>query len=678
MAGPPQLRDPGSPKQFSEATEPDTTTADAIEALGSIGIFGFSEFQKSKLRGEVSEQRENFLNLTEKGVDPNDPVLDPAASGEDLVNIDIPTVIEDARRGGPTSVTGDFAEVTQMATELANVKRGVAQGVTPIRALELNTEAILRRYIDRYPGLANEFQKVAQVALGTENNLLTATMRTFDEMQRAAEAAQTDQERLVDALSERFPLVKFGATEQVRSRALTQGLTILENERQLAVLNSQSELNAARGEPTIAQENFNNRMRILDSNILTQYENGIMSSLPPELQNEGIFNLGASIKAIPTEERLEVVARLEAAKAVALQSVNRFIERNSGLSQTDQQVLSNRLEFVGTLYDNAIESVQLGRLNDALAAEVSIIQNTNLREFEMVLGRHALVVEKLISLLPPGSSVINRYFNARAQQPLGNDMLRFLGITSQRTVLESLGHDPDERDNKELIDTFNIATVDALRDAVFNPENPNVQKGFDPVSGLKAIDIEFAEAPPEVKRKMLDLLGEEEFVEFFNQQDAPTRATIKSIAQQTAEWGGLLTNRFTEEMLRDISSPLMARQFQIKPEGGFGFRPPQEGDSERTGPILVQDVVNLTIDERGLRASRKDVNELINLGIAVDAENLANIQRMVAVLNNQLITGMNSYARAISKLDEGADREQIVREAIAQVSGAPDVPRNEE
>jgi hypothetical protein len=149
---------------------------------------------------------------------------------------------------------------------------------------------------------------------------------------------------------------------------------------------------------------------------------------------------------------------------------------------------------------------------------------------------------------------------------------------------------------------------------------------------------------------------------------------MRSLAEQAAQWGAISIGRLQEELIRDISEPLMRRRFGVETEGQGGFQS-ASGDSPTKGVVTTGDLITLVNDpQRGLLAKAVPVSKLIELGVKVDERNLANLNKMILDLNRKLIVGLNAYARAIGKLEPGQTRSGIIDDIKALMRGVEPPP----
>ncbi|MEE8114663.1 MAG: hypothetical protein V3T23_09940, partial [Nitrososphaerales archaeon] len=225
MAGPAQLSDPKF-KQFTEAGSiVDTGPAKIIEGITAGTVGAITAQQKGSLRKQIQVERDKLEELRDRGLNPDDSVLGRPTdlSGDDLIDLSIENLLENS--AADKTVDVNVRELVAMDAEIKQVQRAVQQGIAPSRALELNVEKITRRFIDRFPGLSTEFQRVAKTALGTDANLLSATMRTVQDFERATRAATSDVETVFKAAADAgFLQAIHGATPEARVEAVAQFL----------------------------------------------------------------------------------------------------------------------------------------------------------------------------------------------------------------------------------------------------------------------------------------------------------------------------------------------------------------------------------------------------------------------------------------------------------------------
>jgi hypothetical protein len=658
------LPEPGF-KQFSEAGPVDTGTGEAVAAAGASLAKTVAVAQGGSLRDKVAQQRAEFLTLADElrvaGVDQSEArvanKLGP--NGSIAFNLDVDAIVNASAvgEGGLTQITE--VELENMAGEIASVKRGTEQGITPQRALEINVETITRKYIDRFPGLSRQFQNIAQGALGTSNNLLTATMRTYDELARANAAGKTRIELAAAQMATDFPLTQIGSQE-ARERAVFNALTTMKLTEQADLLKASNDLAKERGLPGIPEAAFAESMTIQDGFALVDLQTNITMALPPQLREQGVIAAGSS-DTWTDQERIEAASHLEVARDMMVARYQ-HIGLDQELTTQMQTQLTSKTDYLASLYNQAIESVTGGKKSEQLELSLGLIVNQNLREFESVLGRDALVLSKIASLFPPGSSIANDAFNTMAATQLMARMAAFAGIMSLEDLLVREGTDPDSPVNQALINAYNVGNVEALRTMIFEPEAAGTSQA-DKTIHIRAMSKQFRTATPEAKRAMLDLVGTEEFQDDFKGADPETQEAMRSMSNEAAAYGGAMIEQLGQEASMDIAGFDMRRRWDIRLKGETNKANPFDFQSKEGSNITTGQLVNYTIDDKGIRITPKSVAQLRELGVETDQENLNNIAQMVAAWDSKLISNINSYAHAAERIGP-VDRESIVRKAL--------------
>jgi hypothetical protein len=659
MAGPPQISDP-SFEQFSAAGPADTGTGEAVAAIGKGVADVITAQQTHSLRSQVKGQRQDFLemlgNLKEAGIDPNDPVLSPEAGQDGFISLDVDTVVALAAN----NTQGDQIELQAMTGEIAAHKRAVEQGITPNRALELNVEKITRQYIDRFPGLSRQFQAIAQTALGTENNLLTTTMRTIDEAARAAEAGDAQQEAFLNELAKVNPRV-LSPNQNTREEAIVSALTILRNREQTAIIESADELRKRQGGVSVAGIAINNAMAIKNSNAMVQYSEDLMSVVPPELQDGGFVALNSSYNSLSDEQRIEAIDKMKFRKQAAIKE---YLELTNmfELDEGQRSTMNAHIDVLSSHYDSAIESLELKSLSGLVESTLDIVANSNLREWEVTMGRDALVAEKFLKHLPPNHSLRNKYINDREQSAILPMMLAFAGRIPLEEQLELSG--VPKNDAKDLIDVFNVANVNAIRDVLRDPNTGHAAVA-DSNRMLRAMDKQFLTATDTAKKAMLDLVADPQFKEHYRNADVTTRQAMKSLTQNIGGYGAEVLEQMTKDTLNSVASPDMVREFGIRRAGVIGptSESPSGGilglGSAAPSDVQTGQLVRFSINANGVSVAVKSNEELAALGVDTSTENLQRINRMVNTWNRRGLSDYNSYLRAIDQLDAGLTRDQL-------------------
>jgi len=671
-SGPPQISDP---KFVQERETPvvDETTGKLIAAAAEIGVAGVTEHQTRQLRDDVTKQREDFLGIGLDITDDPDSLLGvgDADLGSDLININIDNLIANANT---EEVTVDMNEITNMTNDLAATKRAVAQGISPIRALEINTEVITRRYIDRFPGLAGQFQRVAQTALGTENNLLTATMRAQQELFNAAEAALKTQAGLENALQEaafdaKFVLAKHGATAEIRAEATAQYLSYAQRESAMLLSQQAEDQLVLRGEVTVAQGKFNGRMRHAQNLATLDLQNAIVGLLPPELQGSGVQGFQTFIKSASAEELVSMQQSLDASKAAAIYQIDSRMANSGYISDSQKSSITALQDMIGSVYDVMSRSVSTKEVSEELSYQLNALTNLYGIEFQKLFGRDALFAKEFLAVVPVDSNLHQLISRNMVSQGILTRMMDFWGEGDIRTAaipgLIDDGFDPDSPDGQAAIAAVTNAAIGSFRQFLLDP-NQALANQYEPVKMLNGLNIQFEGMSPDVKRNFLEMMGMEEWEAMMNTKVSPEiRQVIDELNHKVTEWGAVKLNDAVEDFVRDISSEGMSRNFGIRLNtSGVAVDASLAGHKG----IPTSALVHLEEGPRGIIFTAKTVQEYDEMGIATDPKNMGNISRMIASLNNVHGQGINAWARAMGNLGTGKSRKGVLRNVLNTLS----------
>lgn len=643
--------------QYSEATPPDDSIARGIEGLTNVAVTSITEQQKSALRDEVRAAREEFDNsLTEEDV-----VVDPVSgsSPEDLINIPMANVVDN--EVAKDTIDVNVREIAAMDGELKGVKRAVNQGLAPTRALEIKVEEITRRYMDRFPGLSTDFQRVAQQALGTDSNLLAASLNAAKDAERLARQQVETQEELFNqaAVKAGYGLAVHGATETIRAQARIAYLTSLQKEQQIGLLKQDAELAALQGQPTRAAMAANQIIAATSENMMGVVRNDFVNALPEALRSGGIQGIQAAVEAVPPEQRTGIIAELEAQKAVRMFEAQEAIATTTYADEATRARATNLANTIGALYDNMIESVSTGRLNEQMANDANIMANSNAYSFEKAFGMDKLFLNHIYAALPVTGSVQNQAFHQQVQRQYLPQLADKLGFESASSVLRGTPVEGDE----EFIDKVNSANVSSMR-SFLNGEEGSMD--FNPNRSLAAMEIEFVKMKTGTKKQMLDTLGDPKFKEFLdnNKFTPEEQDKLDSLHTKIQAYGYRMTDRLAAELVRDLTEPRLRSQFYIKRTTEGTFRAAKPG--EETGPLLTGDLVNVENGPHGLVIRRKSKAELEKLRVATDPDNLAKIDSMVQAMNRNLTSGLNSYTKALSNINPTNTQASLTAQILAE------------
>lgn len=657
MAGP-QLSDPKF-KQFTEATAPDTSVADALVPLSNAVVTGVEAHQSSKLREEVQKERNKFLETAALGSETAD---DPVATTgqDDFLSLDVNAIRQ--QEIDAESVTVNAREIAAMDAELQSRKRQVEQGLAPTRALEISVEQITRRYIDRFPGLATQFQAVAQRTLGTENNLLTATMRSFEEAERLAAQQTRDQFDTLNkaAFDGGYTDAVFGATEEIRARARVAFLANQVRVQTLAGLKQQHEMAVLRGEPTVAQRKLNEVIANVSRQTMLDVGANISAVMPDRLQGGGLIGFESNLASLQAGEMEQVVFNLENQKALQLEKIRQQIAENVNLDEVSRQRMGQLTETVAAVYDNVIESVGLGRFSEQTKHAMDILQHTSQIEFEQAFGRDALFLKNIVGVLPPGNNNANRLVNTTIDDGFIAKVMEFYdkaplpGIVSDATPSE--------------IQLTHKAQVAAFKEAIDPKSNALGKEAYNTSAGIRGMNVQFHDMPTGSKRELLNMVGTDEFRTFLrttplHQEDV---AALNDLEDKVSRFGIVMTERAANELQREVTEPKLARLFNIKRDTDATFKPLPKGEKP-AGPLLTGSLVNVSNSKDGIVFTRKSTAELRALGIDTSPETMENVDRLVRTMNSNLASNLNSIAGAQANLNPNLDKQTLIANVLSEL-----------
>lgn len=670
MAGPPQISDPNF-RQFSEAGPADTTVGDAINAITQTGSQAISNITNSNLREKVKAERERFLNLQkELGDDTDATRLNPETGEDGLIRLNVDNVIQGTLQDN--TIVADARELAAMDAEIQNAKRAVQQGLSPTRALEMNVEAITRRYIDRYPGLAAEFQRTAQTALGTSNNLLTATMRSIEELQSAQLRATDPSNVFHDAHAAGFEEALNGATPEIRTQAVVRYMAAQRRSKQLELAENEAKLAALSGNPTIAQKKVNEMVGVYSQKVTADIAGTLAKILPPDMQASGLAGVEAAIANLQDGDLEETLLELKLQRTNHILNVRNQLSSQVYMDENARSRIDGLVTAINGFYDGMEESISGKQLNEITKIHLQNLQNFHNLDFEQMFGPQALLLKNILSLIPVDSRLQNLDFRNRFEQSLMEDIAKQYGLTDLYGTLQlsESSVDPDSAAGQRVMDLTNEAMIDSFEEFL-ELDGEGLASNYPHARIMNGFANEFDRMAPEVKNQMLDLLGTDKWAEYWHdaQRDPKLKAATLRMKSRIENWGGVQLQSSVEQLARDAGTSDMTRRFGI-------FKRSELPDKDTMGtiklPVLTKDLVNIKVTERGMVFTAKTPSELKAAGLDTEVENLNRINSVVSALNAKLATGLNAYARSLANIGEGNDRRIILDQVMEQLIGEID------
>ena len=672
MAGPPQLSDPKF-KQFTEAGRiVDTGAAEIVEGLSKGAVATVTAQQKGALREQVKGERKKFLELLAAGVDPEESTLGQPTdlAGDELVDLSIENILENSI-SDPT-VDVNVRELMAMDAEIQQAKRAVQQGVAPTRALEINVEKITRRFIDRFPGLAPEFQRVAQTALGTDQNLLSATMRTIREFERAQSAATSDVETVFKAASDAgFTQAVHGATPEARIQAVAQFLAFGQRQAVQKLAEQEEQIAISRGEITPAQRKFERRFTEIAYETSLEVAGTLATALPIQLQSSGLEGFDSALRSMGAGDIEEVIFNLEQQKATQIFKARNALANAAYANEGTRARAEQLVEVITDLYDNVITDVSGQRLSELSKTNLDILQNWHGIKFERILGEDALFLKNILQFIPVDSRIQNLEFRNLLEQGMIERIARMYGISHMEgagfpgtgTFADS-GFDPATSEGQGVMDVANKAMVQSFSEFIRTPEDP-LSTRFEPARIMNGFNIQFEDMEFETKKQLLDMIGTDEWENYFReaQSDPKTLRSATQLAEKVIDWGAGQLQQAVDQLQREVGSADMTRKFGI-----FSMEPQRIGFE----PIVTADLVDLDRNQRGIIFRRRSNQELEAAGLEITDENIARVQRVVSALNNNVANTLNVYARSMGNLGTAGSRDSLLNEIFETL-----VPRND-
>jgi hypothetical protein len=671
MAGPRQISDPKF-KQFSEAGSiVDTGLATAIEGVAKGAVIGVTGAQTGLLREEVAAERRKFLELLAQGVDPNESELGTPSdlSGDDLLDLNIENILTNT--AAQENVTVNVREVMAMDSDIQQVKRAVEQGIAPSRALEINVEKITRRFIDRFPGLASEFQRVAKTALGTDNNLLSATMRTIQDFERATKANLSDAETVKKAAAENgFLQAVHGPTPEIQGQAVAQFLAWSQREAVLKLAVQEEQIAIAMGETTRAERAFERHFAEIASMTSLEVAGTLMNALPLGMQSAGIGGIDAAIKSMGKGELQQMIFELEQQKAAQIFRAQSALANAGSANEGTRARAGQLVDMITSLYDNLITDVTGQRLSDLTKNQLEILQNWHGIKFERIFGIDSLFYKNILQFIPVDQRLQNLEFRNLIEQGMiervgrlyGNANIAGAGIPGTGAFADS-GFDPDSSEGKGVMDVTNKSQIESFREFISEPEE-GLGANFEPTRIMNGFNLEFDSMEFDTKKQLLDMLGTPQWGTYFEsaQRDPQVVKAVNELTRQVVDWGAVQLNNAVEQLLRDVSTTAMTRKF-----GVLSTEPARIGFEL----ITTGDLVQLERDSQGVVFIRKTNAELEKVGLRMDQENVGRVSQIVGALNSNVANTLNVYARAMGNLGTGGSRDALLNEIFQTL-----VPRN--
>ena len=675
MAGPEQISDPRF-KQFTEAVEPDTSTGDLIEGLTQVGLEGLELHQTGSLRKEIQAKRKEFLEAVDRGAS-GASIHDVSGDDEDDVGLTLNT--EDVLRNVDTSkVTVNVTEIANMEGEIAAKVRANRQGITPIRALEVDVEAITRRYIDRFPGLAPQFQRVAQTALGTSNNLLSATMRAQEELFAQAEnLANNEVEQFnrlrEDAADAGFVQAIYGPTIESQAQAITQFMVLKQKEAEAALFKANEEAAAARGEVGKAQQMFNARLSTAQKVAMRGVSSAVIRALPEQYRDRGASGIIAYVNENRNnpDAMASLQRSLEAAQSAIRFQIGQSLRTSGHITESQRLAVEELQDMADAQMSVLVDVASNKRVSEEAKYQLQILKDANEFEFETVFGRPALLTQKFLQFLPVDNNLWNLWKRNEWTQGFAEDMIKFYNkgdITTRALGAGSAGSDIDVTtgDGKALVRAVDKAAVNAFAEFLNDPVAA-VASDYNAQDALAGFNHNFNRMDPKEKRALLEVIGSDKWDAI---ADVPE---VAALADKVTQWGHVKLEDAKRDFINDLGGTEMVNKWKIKIDTSLSDGKPLPGIAGmvKAGhrPIKVADLVTMKQTNAGISFGSKTVGELSSIGIDTSPENIANIQRMIASLNSIHGAGLNAYARAMGNLGTGSSREQILTDFINELIG---------
>lgn len=675
----PQLPDPQF-KQFSEAGKVDNSGAMLVEAVGTAAQQAFTLSQKDKLRKEVADARDKFdamaLGLGEEsevtdGI-PTSVSTDPNNFSKSKKEVVLGSLAEE-------DVTFDAREVKALESEIAATQRGVQQGLAPTRALEINVETILRRYIDRYPGLTQEFQQVAQTALGTDSNLLAASFNAYKAAEKRAAQVKSPEETAIDAAVEAgFPSARFGLTPEERNLGLLKWRTWVSYSEAAIQAKAQAEVAHAQGAPSIADQNVNRYMQAFGRKTFAGVGEVLASAMPGV---DSFSDLRSGITVMDPTAVQQTQLALRTAKAGLLSNLRLEAGDVVNIGNEEHGRYLNNLETqIGAIFDAVIESVSTQTISEETEYQLNVLENLHDFDFEQTFGPERAFYEGLYQFLPAGNRSLQDLVlkNALvATSGLHEKLSRYWGVAPLEAALVGVGGessiDPNSNEGKAVIDAANNGAINGFENFLGDPVK-YLNQQYDPVKWMRGFNMQFEDMEVGTRNKLLDMVGTPEWETFLEGSKGTPEIgqAATDLHQKVQDWGITMINASKEQLVRDVTSTSMTTRFNITKLPSHDPFWQKEGNSF-SSQIPVGDVVKIVRTRDGLQVQRKTDKELANIGINMEHEpTVKGINELVRSVNNNLATNINSYARAIGNLGKGDTMDTTLDLIITDIVGAED------
>ena len=677
MAGPPQLSDPTF-KQFTEAGSiVDTGAAEIVEGVTKGAIIGVTEGSKSSLRKKVLAERKKLEDLLRTGIDPSESRLGAPTdlAGDELIDLSIENLLENT--AADKTVDINVRELLAMDAEIQQTKRAVQQGIVPSRALEINVEKITRRFIDRFPGLAPEFQRTAQTALGTDSNLLSATMRTIREFESAQAAALTDIETVFKAATDAgFTQATFAATPEARIEAVAQFQAWSQRNAVQMLTEQREKIAISQGEITPAQRAFERRFTEIAYNTSLEVAATLAEALPLRLQSAGLAGMDNAIRSLEEGELQEVIFDLEQQKIQQIFKARNALANASYANEGTRARAEQLVETITDLFDNVIADVSGKRLSELSKTRLELLENFHGITFERLLGEDALFLKNILSLLPVDSRIQNLEFRNILEQGMMERIARMYGISDiagaafpPTGTFGDSGFDPSTAEGQGVLNLGHQGMIGAFNDFVRDPQAGEAAS-FQSSRIMNGFNIQFEGLEFETKKQLLDMIGTDKWDSYFEgaKGDVRVQNAAANLATKVVDWGAGQLNQAVEQLQRNVGSSDMTRKFGI-----FTIDPAvikATGQVIRA-PIITGDLVDIDRNQRGVVFTRRSNVELEKVGLEITGENIARVQRVVAALNANVANTLNVYARSMGNLGTLGSRDAILNEIFTSL-----VPRN--
>jgi len=205
----------------------DTSKAELITTFGNAATSVYNTYQTNKLRGESTEVIEDFLSSN--GVN---------SAGETNLDND-PTVVEARQRAGKLSTA-------------------VSSGAMTEGQMRIRLQAMMRGYINRAPGLADNFRKVSAQTLGGYDAVIDSV--AADQRARAKQSAAMQKAYLKRAaelhIPPSTPWPELVEEVNRRERVKADAAIVEENNAQVEATYEAQQKKIARGMPALIAKKY--------------------------------------------------------------------------------------------------------------------------------------------------------------------------------------------------------------------------------------------------------------------------------------------------------------------------------------------------------------------------------------------------------------------------------------